>query len=92
MTLPELLACTEALGIRLEVRLRVDATEGAITPAIRQALVTFRTPLLRHLARETEWEELRVQRWGGAGPEPGIESAGPCRDLGRLAEIISDRS
>jgi TubC N-terminal docking domain len=50
MTLPELNACLERLGVKLSLRLVVDAPAGALTPEVKAALATHKPALLALLA------------------------------------------
>lgn len=74
MTLPELTEALDALGVRLSVRLVVDAPRGVLTPEIRDALAVHKPLLLLRLSREAQWETLCHERWGPAigDPTPGI--------------------
>ncbi|MGO9601661.1 MAG: hypothetical protein ACLP7Q_27110 [Isosphaeraceae bacterium] len=57
MTLPELQACLERLGIRLSARgdrLHFAAPKGAMTPEIRDALASHKSALLALLASPSE--------------------------------------
>lgn len=88
MTLPELLACADALGIRLDLRLVVDAPEQTLTPAVREGLAMYKIPLMVKMARDRQWEVLRVQRWGDPADESaGIESVGGCPSPETLAAL-----
>jgi len=64
MTLPELIGCMDAIGVRLDLRLVVDAPAGTLTPEHRDVIRSHRGALLVHLAREAQWETLQPQRWG----------------------------
>ena len=46
MTLPELRACLDRLGVRLSVRLVVDAPVGVLTPEVKAALADHKPALL----------------------------------------------
>jgi hypothetical protein len=75
MTLTNLTSTLEARGVRLSLRLVVDAPRGAITPELRDALTAHKPLLLHRLGREAAWGVLSAQRWGQAqgDPEPGID-------------------
>src|SRR5436305_403845 len=66
MTLPELLEALDARGIKLALRLVVDAPRGVMTQELRNALATYKPSLLARLGREAEWEYLATLRWGPA--------------------------
>jgi hypothetical protein len=50
MTLPELQACLERLGVKLSLRLVVDAPAGVVTADIRDALAAHKPRLLTFLS------------------------------------------
>jgi hypothetical protein len=66
VTLPELEHRLAEGGVRLSLRLVVDAPPGVVTPEVRGALVAYRPLLLSRLAREALWAELSRWRWGPA--------------------------
>jgi hypothetical protein len=74
MTMRELMHACEAMGVKLGVRLVVDAPRGALGAEHREALQTHRIALLVHFARQEQWVELSTWRWGPAAgdPTPGI--------------------
>ncbi len=72
LDLPGLLATLETLGIRLSLRLVVDAPAGTMNPTIRDALAAHKPLLVSKLARDALWEELSTWRWG-----PGVDSSEP---------------
>lgn len=77
MNLPELLADLESRGVKLSVRLVVDAPNGALTAEHKAALAEYKSPLLVTLAKEHQWNELAPQRWGPAlGSKENTSS--PC--------------
>jgi hypothetical protein len=78
MTLPALANRLEAAGVKLTLRLVVEALPGALTSELKAALAAHRASLLMALAREAQWESLRHERWGPAvgDPTPGIEVGG----------------
>jgi hypothetical protein len=80
MTMPELMHACEALGVKLSLRLVVDAPRGALGDEHREALQAHRTALLVHLARREQWAELSPLRWGPAvgDPTPGIVVEAPA--------------
>ena len=63
MTLPELQSHLDRLGVRLSVRLVVDAPARAITPEVKEALATHKPALL---ARLTNGPLLPRSRLGAA--------------------------
>lgn len=73
-SLSELVAALDGLGVRLSIRLVIDAPAGAITPNLRDALAEHKPALLVALAREAQWEAVRGERRGPAvgDPTPGI--------------------
>jgi TubC N-terminal docking domain len=86
MTFPELQSCLERLGVKLSLRVVVDAPAGAITPELKEALATHKPALLALLVRvpppvHPDWERLSQERWGPAigDPTPGIIIDGPAR-------------
>jgi hypothetical protein len=70
MTLPELKSWLDGLGVKLSLRLRVDAPAGVITPEVKAELERHKPSLLARLGKEAEWEHLSVQRWGPALNDP----------------------
>jgi hypothetical protein len=82
MTLAILIATLDARGVRLSVRLVVDAPRGVLTPEIKAALADHKSLLLLRLAREDQWEALRDERWGQGicDPTPGIDYPGRPRN------------
>jgi hypothetical protein len=78
MTFPELLACVDRLGIRLSLRLVVDAPAGVITQELLDALLTHKPALLALLAQVDDRTE-------SAGP-PAAE---PTEDVGAHAAAPS---
>jgi hypothetical protein len=66
MTLPDLMVALETLGVKLSLRLVVDAPRGALTEEMRTALVAHKPMLLARLGREAEWAYLSTMRWGPA--------------------------
>jgi hypothetical protein len=94
MTFPELQSCLDRLGVKLSIRLVVDAPAGAMTPEVKDALATHKPTLLALLAIGSplvhpDWERLSRERWGPAigDPTPGIIIDGP--DRGRIV-IVDD--
>src|SRR5438094_489955 len=80
MTLADLLVALNARGIKLTLRLVVDAPRGVMTQELRNALAAYRPSLLARLGREAEWEYLAALRWGPArenGPEATEDGADP---------------
>ena len=68
MTLPELVETLKVRGVKLSLRLVVDAPRGVMTDEIKAALVAHRGALLARLGRDAQWEQLAAQRLG-TGPE-----------------------
>ncbi len=66
MTLPELVEALEAGGVKLSLRLVVDAPRGVMTDQIKAALAAHKPTLLARLGRDAQWEYLAAQRWGPA--------------------------
>ncbi|WP_165220223.1 hypothetical protein [Aquisphaera insulae] len=66
MTLPDLKDALSLAGVRLSLRLVVDAPRNALTADLRAALVEHKATLLAQLGRDAQWEVLRLQRWGPA--------------------------
>ena len=66
MTLPELMDALEARGVKLSLRLVVDAPRGVVTDQIKTALAAHKPALLARLGRDAQWEALAAQRWGPA--------------------------
>jgi hypothetical protein len=64
MTLPDLMHALDAAGVKVDVRLSVDAPAGALTPELRDALARHKPMLLVELARQAHWKTLSVERWG----------------------------
>jgi len=73
MTLSELVETLEARGVKLSLRLVVDAPRGALTDVVKTALAAHKPALLARLGRDAQWEALATQRWGPAlnDPTPG---------------------
>lgn len=73
--LPSLLETLEARGVRLSLRLVVDAPAGALDDEARAALAEHRPMILAALGRDALWAELSAWRWGPAveGAPPGPE-------------------
>lgn len=98
-TLPELTATLDALGVRLSLRLRVDAPRGVLTPELTAALAAHKPTLVARLAgvevepspaRGLPWDVLQHLRWGPGltGLSPSIDFDGrhdPLALAGRLA-------
>ena len=80
MNLPDLMNALEARGVRLSLRLVVDAPRGAMTDQIKSALVAHKATLVARLGRDAQWQSLAALRWGPAidaqveraenGPDP----------------------
>src|SRR5271166_6958992 len=75
MTLPELMDALEARGVKLSLRLVVDAPRGVVTDQIKTALAAHKPTLLARLGRDAQWEQLAAQRWGPALNDPTPEGA-----------------
>lgn len=67
MSLPELAGILAERGIKLSLRLVIDAPSGAITTDVGDALEEHKTRIMAALANERRWSDLKVQRWA----EPG---------------------
>ncbi len=83
MTLPDLMNALEAKGVKLSLRLVVDAPRGVMTDQIKTALVAHKPALLARLGRDAQWEHLATQRWGPAASDelsvcPGLVSDLPA--------------
>src|SRR5512135_2087735 len=85
MTLPDLIAILDALGVRLSARLVVDALSGALTPELRDALADHKALVLERVVREMVWAELSTLRRGPAArdPTPGIINDWPAQESSR---------
>ncbi len=70
MTLYELVETLDVRGVKLSLRLRVNAPAGVITPEIKAELARHKPSLLARLGKEAEWEHLSAQRWGPALSDP----------------------
>src|SRR5947208_300012 len=93
MSLPNMLATLDTLGINLSVRLVVDAPAGVVTPEIRDALSAYKVLLLERVVREMRWAELSLLRWGPAvgDPEPGIVNNRPgAAPTPAALEVVAD--
>jgi hypothetical protein len=66
MTLADLLTGLESVGIRLRVRLVVEAPLGVVTPQFRAAIEKHKPLLMYRLAQQGACEELATWRWAGA--------------------------
>ncbi len=60
----------EARGVKLSLRLVVDAPRGVMTDPIKAALTAHKPHLLARLGRDAQWEALAAQRWGPALNDP----------------------
>ena len=83
MNLPELVEALEARGVKLSLRLVVDAPRGVMTDQIKAALAVHKPALLARLGRDALWEHLAAQRWGTAASDelsicPGLASDLPA--------------
>jgi tubulysin polyketide synthase-like protein len=87
MTLSELVETLDVRGVKLTLRLVVDAPRGALTDQIKSALAAHKPSLLARLGKEAEWEHLSAQRWGPAlnDPIPETDVADSYADEERLA-------
>ena len=70
MTYPALISALDSSGVRLGLRLTVDAPSGAITAEVRESLAEHKPLILSKLAREAQWEALKDLRWGPAICDP----------------------
>ena len=68
MTLPELMDALGARGVKLSLRLVVDAPSGVMTDDLKAALAAHKPSLLAALGREAQWDALSQERWGPANP------------------------
>jgi hypothetical protein len=75
MNLPELQSCLDRLGVKLSLRLVVDAPTGALTPEIKSALVNHKPDLLSRLAGVGFQSE-------SAPPRAGEMMSSQCGDSG----------
>src|SRR5262245_18373399 len=66
MTLPEVIAALDDRGVKLSLRLVVDAPRGAKTDELLRALTEHKPSLLARLGRAAEWAYLSTLRWGPA--------------------------
>jgi hypothetical protein len=83
MTLTELTTALKTMGVRLLVRLVVDAPADAMTPEILAALADHKPLLLNRVLcgdlagvekpLRFTWDELSRQRWG-----PAVDDPNPC--------------
>jgi hypothetical protein len=93
MTLHDLMQALDARGVKLSLRLVVDAPRGAVTDELRTALATHKPHLLARLGRDAQWEVLAAQRWGPALQEPprtaGGTTLGSCPDQYTKEERIA---
>jgi hypothetical protein len=97
MTLPELQTCLERLGVKLSLRLVVDAPAGVMTPEVKHALATHKPALLAMLAVGSppvrpDWDRLSRERWGPAVGDsaPGIVIDRPARGLTALVDDLKN--
>lgn len=84
MTYPELLDAISTHGIKLGLRLVVDAPAGVITDELRAALKEHKPHLLAKLGRDAQWEALQPK---GDLSEPPDDSP----DLYAIAERAAIR-
>jgi hypothetical protein len=87
MTLHELMHELDSRGVKLSLRLVVDAPRGKVDDQLRTALATYKPHLLARLGRDAQWEVLAAQRWGPAldEREPVDDDADPYDLSERLA-------
>jgi hypothetical protein len=84
MTLPALHSCLDRLGIKLSLKLVVDAPIGVMTEAVRVALVNHKPALLALLAgveslAPRQWESFGGQGLGISDSSPAIVVDHPAR-------------
>ena len=86
-TLPELMETLEGQGVKLSLRLRVDAPKGVMTDQLMADLNTCKPLLLARLGKEAEWKYLSAQRSGPAlnDPIPETDADDSCAVEERLA-------
>ena len=65
----------EARGVKLSLRMVVDAPREVMTDPIKAALTAHKPHLLARLGRDAQWEQLAAQRWGPALNDPTPEGA-----------------
>jgi hypothetical protein len=87
MTFPDLLEQLSEHGVRVSLRLVVDAPRGALSEEIKAALATHKPLLLMHLAREAQWEALQHPRWGPAAPLPAVAADAAWTDPNEAAVV-----
>jgi hypothetical protein len=87
MTLHELTHELDARGVKLSLRLAIDAPRGAVTVDLLAALAAYMPHLLARLGRDAQWEILAALRWGPALNEPEADDEAPdgYADLERQA-------
>src|SRR5262245_38619619 len=81
MTLPEVIAALDDRGVKLSLRLVVDAPRGAMTNELLRALIEHKPSRLARLGRAAEWEYLSMLRWGPAlsdQPDAADDHPDPC--------------
>lgn len=66
MNLTELVRALDEAGVRLSLRLVVDAPAGALDGRLRGGIAEHRARLIERLGREASWTELERGRWGPA--------------------------
>lgn len=64
MTASDLYRHLEAHGVRLGLRLQIDAPEGAITPEVKEAFVKHKPLVAARVANRLRWDELKTWQWG----------------------------
>jgi len=74
VTLHDLKLALNARGVRLTLRLKVDAPRGALTDELRAALAVHKPHILAALGRAAQWEALEPKgdpsEPAGEGPDP----------------------
>jgi hypothetical protein len=81
MNLPDLIATLDAQGVRLSVRLVVDAPSGALSPELREALAAQKPALLARLVAGVDLDRLTREAGTYAGTiyQDGLGTQGaPC--------------
>ena len=86
MTLPDLQTSLERLGVKLSLRLVVDAPAGAMTPEVKEALATHKSTLLALLVGAYTSPDPSTPGWP---PRPGELSTWPIPWHERWVELAN---
>ena len=101
MTLPELQACMDRLGIKLSLRLVIDAPAGVMTEEVMAALADHKPRLLAMLGGESpapwpprsaelaSWQIAWREKWGRGWPTRCRTKASPGRSTSDGRSIAS---